>query len=175
LHAAPDIAFRWSPSVFLPLRLPIAAAQPLRVERHPRQRLKKIMDRPEFAHSRFGIKFISAETGIVFYELNSPQLFVPGSTLSCSRLARRSNCWAQTTVFPHQDLPHGTDREGRHAARRSGARGERRLGISRIAIQPDGTLALKTRIIPTVARIARACPVIRFSSREFAHSRRNRN
>src|SRR6267378_4432731 len=44
------------------------------------QRLKKIMDRPEFAHSRFGIKFISAETGGVFYELNSPQLFVPGST-----------------------------------------------------------------------------------------------
>ena len=25
------------------------------------QRLKKIMDRPEFAHSRFGVKFISAE------------------------------------------------------------------------------------------------------------------
>src|SRR6266446_1969903 len=44
------------------------------------QRLKKIMDRPEFAHSRFGIKFISAETGDVIYELNSPQLFVPGST-----------------------------------------------------------------------------------------------
>src|SRR5437016_4670706 len=44
------------------------------------QRLKKIMDRPEFAHSRFGIKFISAETEDVVYELNSPQLFVPGST-----------------------------------------------------------------------------------------------
>src|SRR6266436_7593534 len=44
------------------------------------QRLKKIMDRPEFAHSRFGIKFISAESGDVVYELNSPQLFVPGST-----------------------------------------------------------------------------------------------
>jgi N-acyl-D-amino-acid deacylase len=44
------------------------------------QRLKKIMNRPEFAHSRFGIKFISADTGEVVYELNSPQLFVPGST-----------------------------------------------------------------------------------------------
>lgn len=44
------------------------------------QRIKKITDRPEFAHSRFGIKFISAETGKVVYELNSPQLFVPGST-----------------------------------------------------------------------------------------------
>lgn len=44
------------------------------------QRVQKIMGRPEFAHSRFGIKFISADTGAVVYELNSPQLFVPGST-----------------------------------------------------------------------------------------------
>jgi len=43
-------------------------------------RIKKIMNRPEYAHSRFGIKFISADTGDVVYELNSPQLFVPGST-----------------------------------------------------------------------------------------------
>jgi len=42
--------------------------------------IKKIMERPEFAHSRFGIKFISADTGNVIYELNSQQLFVPGST-----------------------------------------------------------------------------------------------
>src|ERR1700757_4616289 len=44
------------------------------------QRIKKIMERPEFAHSRFGLKFIAADTGDVVYELNSPQLFVPGST-----------------------------------------------------------------------------------------------
>jgi dihydroorotase/N-acyl-D-amino-acid deacylase len=31
-------------------------------------------------HSRFGIKFISADSGDAIYELNSPQLFVPGST-----------------------------------------------------------------------------------------------
>ncbi len=43
-------------------------------------RIKKVMERPEFAHSRFGLKFISADTGDVIYELNSPQLFVPGST-----------------------------------------------------------------------------------------------
>jgi N-acyl-D-amino-acid deacylase len=43
-------------------------------------RLKTIMSRPEFAHSRFGVKFIDAETGKTFYELNSQQLFVPGST-----------------------------------------------------------------------------------------------
>ncbi len=44
------------------------------------QRIQKIMDRPEFAHARFGLKFISAETGDVVYELNSQELFVPGST-----------------------------------------------------------------------------------------------
>jgi N-acyl-D-amino-acid deacylase len=44
------------------------------------QRIKKIMDRPEFAHSRFGIKFYSMDTGKVVYELNPQQLFVPGST-----------------------------------------------------------------------------------------------
>src|SRR6201993_3658913 len=44
------------------------------------QRIRKITERPEFAHSRFGIKFIAADTGNVVYELNSAQLFVPGST-----------------------------------------------------------------------------------------------
>ena len=44
------------------------------------QRIEKIMNRSEFAHSRFGIKFILADMGDVVYELNSPQLFVPGST-----------------------------------------------------------------------------------------------
>ena len=43
-------------------------------------RIKKIMERSEFAHSRFGIKFIAADSADVVYELNSPQLFVPGST-----------------------------------------------------------------------------------------------
>jgi PBP4 family serine-type D-alanyl-D-alanine carboxypeptidase len=44
------------------------------------QRIKKIMDRPEFAHSRFGVEFYSIDSGKSVYELNSQQLFVPGST-----------------------------------------------------------------------------------------------
>ncbi|MEQ1472524.1 MAG: D-alanyl-D-alanine carboxypeptidase, partial [Candidatus Acidiferrum sp.] len=44
------------------------------------QRIRKVMERPEFAHSRFGIQFYSVESGKVVYELNSQQLFVPGST-----------------------------------------------------------------------------------------------
>ena len=43
-------------------------------------RIDAIMARPEFAHARFGLKFITADTGDVVYELNSQQLFVPGST-----------------------------------------------------------------------------------------------
>jgi len=44
------------------------------------QRIKKVMDRPEFAHSRFGLEFITADSGEVIYKLNASQLFVPGST-----------------------------------------------------------------------------------------------
>jgi N-acyl-D-amino-acid deacylase len=44
------------------------------------QRIKKIIDRPEFVHSRFGLEFITADTGEVIYKLNESQLFVPGST-----------------------------------------------------------------------------------------------
>jgi N-acyl-D-amino-acid deacylase len=44
------------------------------------QTIERIMERPEFAHSRFGVKFITADTGATVCELNSPQLFVPGST-----------------------------------------------------------------------------------------------
>jgi len=44
------------------------------------QRIKKVMDRPEFAHSRFGVEFVTADTGEVVYKLNPSQLFVPGST-----------------------------------------------------------------------------------------------
>jgi PBP4 family serine-type D-alanyl-D-alanine carboxypeptidase len=44
------------------------------------QRIQKIMARPVFAHSRFGIKFLDANSGQVVYELNPHELFVPGST-----------------------------------------------------------------------------------------------
>ncbi len=44
------------------------------------QRIKAIMARPEFAHSRFGIEFYSVDTGKPVYTLNQQQLFVPGST-----------------------------------------------------------------------------------------------
>ncbi len=50
---------------------------------HPQtleERIQKIMARPVFAHSRFGIEFYSMDSGKVLYQLNPQQLFVPGST-----------------------------------------------------------------------------------------------
>ena len=44
------------------------------------QRVQEIMQRPEFAHSHFGVKFIEAGTGKTVYAVNSAKLFVPGST-----------------------------------------------------------------------------------------------
>ena len=44
------------------------------------KQIQKVTGRPEFAHSRFGIAIWSLDTGKPVYELNSQQLFVPGST-----------------------------------------------------------------------------------------------
>ncbi|HEY1469800.1 MAG TPA: D-alanyl-D-alanine carboxypeptidase/D-alanyl-D-alanine-endopeptidase [Candidatus Acidoferrum sp.] len=43
-------------------------------------RVEKIMARPEFAHSNFGIEFYDLESGKVLYSVNSEKLFVPAST-----------------------------------------------------------------------------------------------
>jgi len=43
-------------------------------------RIQKVMARPEFARSNFGIEFYDLETGKVVYALNADKLFVPAST-----------------------------------------------------------------------------------------------
>jgi PBP4 family serine-type D-alanyl-D-alanine carboxypeptidase len=43
-------------------------------------RIQKVMGRPEFARSNFGIEFYDLETGKVVYALNAEKLFVPAST-----------------------------------------------------------------------------------------------
>jgi PBP4 family serine-type D-alanyl-D-alanine carboxypeptidase len=43
-------------------------------------RVEKIIARPEFAHSNFGIEFYDLESGKVVYALNAEKLFVPAST-----------------------------------------------------------------------------------------------
>src|SRR5438477_2675336 len=42
--------------------------------------IQRIMDRPEFAHSSFGIEFYSIDSGKVIYQRNASKLMVPGST-----------------------------------------------------------------------------------------------
>ena len=42
--------------------------------------IQQIMDRPEFAHSTFGIEFYSLDSGKVVYQRNASKLMVPGST-----------------------------------------------------------------------------------------------
>src|SRR5215467_2118004 len=54
----------------------LCAQQPAALDK----RIKAVMARPEFAHSRFGIEFYSVDTGRPVYTLNEQELFVPGST-----------------------------------------------------------------------------------------------
>ncbi len=43
-------------------------------------RIQKVISRPEFTRSNFGIEFLDLESGKVVYSLNSNKLFVPAST-----------------------------------------------------------------------------------------------
>jgi PBP4 family serine-type D-alanyl-D-alanine carboxypeptidase len=60
--------------LFCAARLPAQSADTLE------NRIQKVMARPEFAHSNFGIQFLDLETGKVVYSLNAEKLFVPAST-----------------------------------------------------------------------------------------------
>jgi len=63
--------------LLLPTRMPVVRAQSFATLA---ERIQKVMNRPEFAHANFGIKFVSLDTGKVLYSLNSNKLFVPAST-----------------------------------------------------------------------------------------------
>lgn len=43
-------------------------------------RIRVIMNRPEYRHARFGMEFYSLEDGKILYSRNPQELFVPGST-----------------------------------------------------------------------------------------------
>src|SRR5581483_8153128 len=43
-------------------------------------RIHAIMSRPEYAHSTFGIEFLSLDSGKLVYQWNADKLMVPGST-----------------------------------------------------------------------------------------------
>lgn len=63
--------------LFLPLTARPARAQ---APETLAARIEKVMSRPEFAHSNFGIEFYSLDTGKVIYAFNAGKMFVPAST-----------------------------------------------------------------------------------------------
>ena len=48
-------------------------------------RVKALMSRPEYRHSRFGMEFYSLDQGKVLYAWNPQELFIPGSTTAPAR------------------------------------------------------------------------------------------
>ncbi|HEX4921688.1 MAG TPA: D-alanyl-D-alanine carboxypeptidase, partial [Candidatus Bathyarchaeia archaeon] len=74
------------PSIFRVLLFALAAATALLSQSKSGQadtleaQIRRIMDRPEFAHSTFGIEIYSMDSGSLLYQLNPDKLLVPGST-----------------------------------------------------------------------------------------------
>lgn len=62
------------------LSLTAAASLSAQVPDSLEARIQKVMARPEFAHSNFGIEFYDPESDKVIYALNADRLFVPAST-----------------------------------------------------------------------------------------------
>src|SRR6202171_901768 len=106
------------------------------------QRIKKIMDRPEFAHSRFGLEFITADSGEEIYKLNASQLFVPGSTtklLSEGTMLEILGCDYRfhTKIYRTGPIKKNGTLEGDLVLVASGD-----IDLSN-RVQPDGTLAFE--------------------------------
>ena len=57
-----------------------AALAPAQTPDSLESRVQKVISRPEFAHSNFGIEFYDLETGKAVYTLNPDKFFVPAST-----------------------------------------------------------------------------------------------
>ncbi len=62
--------------------LSLIAAQCMHGQSYPafEDRIKAVMNRPEYRHARFGMEFYSIEDGRILYSWNPQELFVPGST-----------------------------------------------------------------------------------------------
>jgi PBP4 family serine-type D-alanyl-D-alanine carboxypeptidase len=67
-------------SVFLALFLTVSYPALSQTTDSLESRIQKVMARPEFAHSNFGIEFLDLDTDKVLYSLNADKLFVPAST-----------------------------------------------------------------------------------------------
>jgi len=103
-------------------------------------RIQKVMARPEFAHSNFGIEFLDPETGKVIYAVNPDKLFVPAST---TKLVTEGIVLAKLgTDFRFHTSIYRTGPIDKHGTLKGSlilvASGDPNLSNR---IQPDGTLA----------------------------------
>ena len=77
----PNRRFSRSRSVALSLVTAVSLSGTALAQRMPLdQRIKRIIDRPEFAHAIWGIQFTSLDSNRTIYALNETKLFTPGST-----------------------------------------------------------------------------------------------
>ncbi len=103
-------------------------------------RIQKVISRPEFARSNFGIEFLDLETGKVFYSLNADKLFVPAST---TKLLTEGTVLAKLGAdYRFHTYIYRTEPTDKHGTLKGNlilvASGDPNLSNR---IQPDGTLA----------------------------------
>lgn len=118
----------------LPGRAPAQSADTLE------GRIAKIMLRPEFTHSNFGVEFLDLETGKVVYSLNADKLFVPAST---TKLLTEGTVLAKVGAdYRFHTRIYRTGATGKNGTLKGNlilvASGDPNLSNR---IQPDGTLA----------------------------------
>ena len=108
------------------------------------ERVQKVLDRPEFAHSTFAMEFYSLDSGKPIFSLSQDKLMVPGSTtkLFTEDRSRASGRRLQvpTKIYRTGPIKKDGTLDGDLILVASGD-----ANLSN-RIQPDGTLAFETGI-----------------------------
>ncbi len=68
------------------------------------ERVKAVISRPEYRHSRFGMEFYSLDAGKMLYQWNSQELFIPGSTTKILTVVHDPRHYRPLLLHGWQDL-----------------------------------------------------------------------